>query len=114
MLLISEDLDEILALSDRVLVMYEGELTGEFDPDSATVEEIGLAMAGGERTVIRIERRLEQPLWLSRRSAVRIGRRSPSSSSPPCSAITGHDPITTYRRIFDAAFVGCARPGRTR
>jgi simple sugar transport system ATP-binding protein len=48
-LLISEDLDEILALSDRVVVMYEGELTGEFDPTKATVEEIGLAMAGGER-----------------------------------------------------------------
>ena len=48
-LLISEDLDEILALSDRIVVMYEGELTGEFDPDMATVEEIGLAMAGGER-----------------------------------------------------------------
>jgi general nucleoside transport system ATP-binding protein len=49
-LLISEDLDEILALSDRVVVMYEGELTGEFDPDTASVEDIGLAMAGGERT----------------------------------------------------------------
>jgi general nucleoside transport system ATP-binding protein len=48
-LLISEDLDEILALSDRVVVMYEGQLTGEFDPASASVEEIGLAMAGGER-----------------------------------------------------------------
>jgi simple sugar transport system ATP-binding protein len=48
-LLISEDLDEILALSDRIVVMYEGELTREFDPDLATVEEIGLAMAGGER-----------------------------------------------------------------
>jgi simple sugar transport system ATP-binding protein len=48
-LLISEDLDEILALSDRVVVMYEGQLTGEFDPTKATVEEIGLAMAGGER-----------------------------------------------------------------
>ncbi len=48
-LLISEDLDEILALSDRVVVMYEGELTGEFNPDVATIEEIGLAMAGGER-----------------------------------------------------------------
>jgi simple sugar transport system ATP-binding protein len=47
-LLISEDLDEILALSDRVLVLYEGRVTGEFDPASATVEEIGLAMAGGE------------------------------------------------------------------
>jgi len=48
-LLISEDLDEILALADRVVVVYEGELTGDFDPVSATVEEIGLAMAGGER-----------------------------------------------------------------
>ena len=48
-LLLSEDLDEILALADRVVVMYEGELTGEFDPVTATVEEIGLAMAGGER-----------------------------------------------------------------
>ena len=47
-LLISEDLDEILALADRVLVMYEGRLTGEFDPAQATIEEIGLAMAGGE------------------------------------------------------------------
>ncbi len=48
-LLISEDLDEILALADRIVVVYEGELTGEFDPETATVEEIGLAMAGGER-----------------------------------------------------------------
>jgi ABC-type uncharacterized transport system ATPase subunit len=46
-LLISEDLDEILALADRVVVMYEGQLTGEFDPGTATIEEIGLAMAGG-------------------------------------------------------------------
>src|SRR5439155_4396714 len=34
-LLISEDLDEILALADRVVVMYEGEVTGEFDPGTA-------------------------------------------------------------------------------
>ncbi len=47
-LLISEDLDEILALADRLVVIYEGELTGAFDPGTATVEEIGLAMAGGD------------------------------------------------------------------
>ena len=47
-LLISEDLDEILALADRVVVIYEGELTGDFDPERATIEEIGLAMAGGD------------------------------------------------------------------
>ena len=44
-LLISEDLDEILALNDRILVMYEGELSHVEDPDN--VEEIGLRMAGG-------------------------------------------------------------------
>jgi general nucleoside transport system ATP-binding protein len=48
-LLISEDLDEILALADRIVVMYEGRLTGSFDAGTATVEDIGLAMAGGER-----------------------------------------------------------------
>ncbi len=47
--LISEDLDEIRALADRILVVYEGRITGEFDPETATVGEIGLAMAGGER-----------------------------------------------------------------
>jgi simple sugar transport system ATP-binding protein len=47
-LLISEDLDEIRALADRIVVLYEGRLTGEFDPATATIEEIGLAMAGGE------------------------------------------------------------------
>ena len=49
-LLISEDLDEILALADRVLVMYEGRADRRVRPGTATVEEIGLAMAGGERT----------------------------------------------------------------
>jgi ABC-type uncharacterized transport system ATPase subunit len=47
--LISEDLDEILALADRIVVMYEGRLTGSFDAHTATVEDIGLAMAGGDR-----------------------------------------------------------------
>jgi general nucleoside transport system ATP-binding protein len=48
-LLLSEDLDEIRALADRIVVIYEGRVTGEFDPERATVEEIGFAMAGGER-----------------------------------------------------------------
>ena len=46
-LLISEDLDEILALADRIAVIYEGAIAGEVDASSATVEEIGLLMAGG-------------------------------------------------------------------
>jgi general nucleoside transport system ATP-binding protein len=48
-LLISEDLDEILALANRIVVLYEGELAGEVDPHGATVNEIGLLMAGGSR-----------------------------------------------------------------
>ncbi len=47
-LLISEDLDEILSLADRVAVMYEGSVVGERDVGTATVEELGLLMAGGE------------------------------------------------------------------
>jgi simple sugar transport system ATP-binding protein len=47
-LLISEDLDEILALADRVAVIYEGAIVGEVDAGATTVEEIGLLMAGGE------------------------------------------------------------------
>jgi simple sugar transport system ATP-binding protein len=46
-LMISEDLDELLALSDRIVVMYEGSIAGEVDPEATTVEEIGLLMAGG-------------------------------------------------------------------
>ena len=47
-LMISEDLDELMALSDRILVMYEGAIAGEAMPESASIEEIGLLMAGGE------------------------------------------------------------------
>ncbi len=45
-LLISEDLDEVLALSDRIVVMYEGAIAGEADGRSADVDELGLLMAG--------------------------------------------------------------------
>ena len=45
-ILTSEDLDEILALSDRIAVMYEGEIVGQVDRDEATVEQLGLMMAG--------------------------------------------------------------------
>ncbi|MEP6892864.1 MAG: ABC transporter ATP-binding protein [Gaiellaceae bacterium] len=47
-LLISEDLDEVLALADRIVVLYEGRIAGEVDAAQATVEEIGLLMAGGQ------------------------------------------------------------------
>ena len=45
-ILISEDLDELLKLSDRIAVMFRGRITGMADPDSTTREEIGLLMSG--------------------------------------------------------------------
>ena len=45
-LLISLELDEILSMSDRILVMYEGRIVGEYAPDVAE-EELGFAMLGG-------------------------------------------------------------------
>lgn len=45
-LLISEDLDEIRVLSDRIAVIYEGQIIGVVERDGATVEQIGLMMAG--------------------------------------------------------------------
>jgi ABC-type uncharacterized transport system ATPase subunit len=49
-LLISEDLDELLAVSDRIAVMYEGEIMGIVPVEGADIEEIGLMMAGAERS----------------------------------------------------------------
>ncbi|MGM9592817.1 MAG: ABC transporter ATP-binding protein [Candidatus Onthomonas sp.] len=48
-LLVSLELDEVMNVSDRILVMYEGEIVGEFDPKTVTVEELGLYMAGAKR-----------------------------------------------------------------
>ena len=48
-LLVSLELDEVMSLSDRILVMYEGEIVGELDPKTTTIQELGLYMAGAKR-----------------------------------------------------------------
>ena len=48
-LLVSLELDEVLSVSDRILVMYEGEIVGELDPKTTTPEELGLYMSGAKR-----------------------------------------------------------------
>ena len=48
-LLVSLELDEVMSLSDRILVIYEGEIVGELDPKTTTAEEMGLYMAGAKR-----------------------------------------------------------------
>jgi simple sugar transport system ATP-binding protein len=47
-LLVSLELDEVMSLADRILVMFEGEIVGEYDP-SVSEEELGIAMTGGRR-----------------------------------------------------------------
>jgi simple sugar transport system ATP-binding protein len=47
-LLVSAELEEVLSLSDRVLVMYQGRIVGEVDPSKVSQEEIGLMMTGGK------------------------------------------------------------------
>ena len=51
-LLVSLELDEVMNVSDRILVMYEGEIVGEFEPNEVTVEELGLYMAGAKRKAV--------------------------------------------------------------
>ena len=48
-LLISLELEEVMSLSDRILVMYEGEIVGELDPKKTTAQELGLYMSGAKR-----------------------------------------------------------------
>ncbi|MBP3427243.1 MAG: ABC transporter ATP-binding protein [Clostridia bacterium] len=48
-LLVSLELDEVLEVPDRILVMYEGEIVGELDPKYTTAKELGLYMAGAQR-----------------------------------------------------------------
>ena len=48
-LLVSLELDEVMDVSDRILVMYEGEIVGQLNPKEITVEELGLYMAGAKK-----------------------------------------------------------------
>lgn len=73
-LLVSLELDEVMSLSDRILVMYEGEIVGELDPKTTDVQELGLYMAGAKRQTAdgeiaveddgnNIDEYNEQPKW---------------------------------------------------
>jgi simple sugar transport system ATP-binding protein len=52
-LLVSLELEEVMNVSDRILVMYEGEIVGELDPKTTTVQELGLYMSGAKRNIIK-------------------------------------------------------------
>jgi simple sugar transport system ATP-binding protein len=52
-LLVSLELDEVMDVSDRILVMFEGEIVGELDPKTTTVQELGLYMSGAKRNALK-------------------------------------------------------------
>ena len=52
-LLVSLELDEVMDVSDRILVMYEGEIVGELNPKTTTEDELGLYMAGAKRDEVK-------------------------------------------------------------
>ena len=54
-LLVSLELDEVMDVPDRILVMYEGEIVGELDPKKTTQEELGLYMAGAKRDEVVVK-----------------------------------------------------------
>ncbi len=53
-LLVSLELDEVMNVSDRILVIYEGEIVGDLNPSDITVQELGLYMAGSRRSEVAI------------------------------------------------------------
>ncbi len=52
-LLVSLELDEVMTVSDRILVMYEGQIVGQLDPKTTTVAELGLYMAGAKKEEVQ-------------------------------------------------------------
>jgi len=50
-LLVSLELEEVISLADRILVIYEGRIVGEYDP-SVSEEQLGIAMTGGRKEAV--------------------------------------------------------------
>ena len=48
-LLVSLELDEVMSLSDRILVLYDGQIVGQLDPKQTNIQELGLYMSGPKR-----------------------------------------------------------------
>ena len=139
-LLVSLELEEILSLSDRILVMYEGEIVGEYPPTTSE-EELGIAMTGGGRRTRgggvseNAQRRavptgappdpsgLGPEVKQSVLGRYDVAQKAGGLLAPVLTALlaffvgglvvlvtTGSNPITTYRAIFDGAGLQLALP----
>ena len=114
-LLVSLELEEVRSLADRILVIYEGAIVGEFPPD-ATEEQLGIAMTGGGRAGRGcVSAGEEAPEVVADTSAARLAAylRGGGIIVPILTAllaffigglvilVTGHNPISTYKAIFN-------------
>ncbi len=64
-LLVSVELDEVMALSDRILILYRGRIQGELDAATATEEEVGILMAGGKLQDLKHDQPADQQELMS-------------------------------------------------
>lgn len=85
-LLITEDLDELFDISDRIVVMYHGRLLGPFDTDSLSIKQVGLMMSGSE-AMDSLDASLSTPSSSTPPSATTT---TPSSSTPPSTPVQVH------------------------
>ncbi len=115
-LLVSLELEEIRSLSDRVLVIYEGEIVAELPPESSE-EDFGMAMTGGGRSedggMSEPPDELEGGATVTVAARMSTYLRGGGFFAPIITVlvaflvgglavlITGHNPITTYKAIFD-------------
>ena len=113
-LLVSLELEEVRSLADRILVIYEGAIVGEFAPD-ATEEELGIAMTGGGREAA--SRRVRRP----GRPGRRAGERAPRQPSPPprgwrptCAAAASSSRCSRRCSRSSSAAWSCSSPATTR
>ena len=66
-LLVSFELEEVMKLSDRILVMFEGEIVGELDPKTTTLQELGLYMAGAKKNYKYIKENSDENITIEGR-----------------------------------------------
>ena len=107
-LLISEDLDEVQALADRIAVMYEGAIVGERDARTATTDELGLLMAGVVLRQVAGRAFASSDGWSSTGGSPSSSRLALIAAFAAIAVVlraTGHPPWPTFRRLFDAAFL---------
>ena len=122
-LLVSAELDEVLELSDRIAVMYRGEIVALVDGPTAEREEIGLLMAAGRRSIPALEGEAPRQPTHGTRAGMRAHEHAPaalgsrrrsrsSRSSSPCCSVRSSSSLSSL--ATQGRSTCCCRSSRTR